>query len=46
MRWLASALLLALLAAVVALIVQINAGNVALFVHPYRIDVSLRLVSS
>lgn len=43
MRWLTSALLLALLAAVVALILQINAGNVAFLVHPYRIDVSLNL---
>jgi len=43
MRWLSSALLLALLAAVVALILQINAGNVAFLVHPYRIDVSLNL---
>ncbi|MGE5162293.1 MAG: heme biosynthesis HemY N-terminal domain-containing protein [Betaproteobacteria bacterium] len=43
MRWLTSALLLAVLAAVVALILQINAGNVAFLVHPYRIDVSLNL---
>jgi len=43
MRWLMSALLLAVLAAVVALILQINAGNVAFLVHPYRIDVSLNL---
>lgn len=43
MRWLSSALLLALLAAVVALVLQINAGNVAFLVHPYRIDVSLNL---
>jgi HemY protein len=43
MRWLTSALLLALLAAVVALILQINAGNVAFLVFPYRIDVSLNL---
>jgi HemY protein len=43
MRWLASALLLALLAATVALIVQINAGNVAFYVAPYRVDVSLNL---
>jgi HemY protein len=43
MRWLMSALLLALAAAVVALILQINAGNVAFLVHPYRIDVSLNL---
>ncbi len=44
MRWLTSALLLALLAAVVALIVQIDAGNVAFLIHPYRIDVSLNLL--
>ena len=43
MRWLTSALLLAVLAAVVALILQINAGNVAFLVHPYRVDVSLNL---
>ncbi len=43
MRWLMSALLLAVLAAVVALILQINAGNVAFLVHPYRVDVSLNL---
>ncbi len=43
MRWLSSALLLALLAAVVALILQINAGNVAFLLHPYRVDVSLNL---
>jgi HemY protein len=43
MRWLSSALLLALVAAVAALILQINAGNVAFLVHPYRIDVSLNL---
>lgn len=43
MRWLTSALLLAVLAAVVALILQINAGNVAFMVHPYRVDVSLNL---
>ena len=43
MRWLASALLLALLAAVIALILQINAGNVAFLVHPFRVDVSLNL---
>jgi HemY protein len=43
MRWLSSALLLALLAAVIALILQINAGNVAFLVHPYRVDVSLNL---
>jgi len=43
MRWLTWALLLSLLAATVALILQVNAGNVALFVPPYRIDVSLNL---
>jgi HemY protein len=43
MRWLSTALLLAVLAAVVALILQINAGNVAFLVHPYRVDVSLNL---
>jgi HemY protein len=43
MRWLTSALLLAVLAAVVALILHINAGNVAFLVHPYRVDVSLNL---
>ncbi|MGZ8254333.1 MAG: heme biosynthesis HemY N-terminal domain-containing protein [Burkholderiaceae bacterium] len=43
MRWLSSALLLALLAAVIALILQINAGNVAFLVYPYRVDVSLNL---
>jgi HemY protein len=43
MRWLASALLIALAAAVVALILQINAGNVAFLVPPYRVDVSLNL---
>ncbi len=43
MRWLASALLLALLAAAIALILQIDAGNVAFLVPPYRIDVSLNL---
>ena len=43
MRWLSSALLLAVLAAVIALILQINAGNVAFLVHPYRVDVSLNL---
>jgi HemY protein len=44
MRWLTSALLIAVLAAVVALILQINAGNVAFLVHPYRVDVSLNLL--
>lgn len=43
MRWLTWALLLSLLAATVALILQVNAGNVALFVPPYRIDISLNL---
>jgi HemY protein len=42
-RWLSSALLLALLAAITALFLKINAGNVALFVPPYRIDVSVNL---
>jgi HemY protein len=43
MRWLASALVLALLAAAIALIVQIDAGNLAFLLPPYRIDVSLNL---
>lgn len=43
MRWLSSALLLALLAALTALFLKTNLGNVALFVPPYRIDVSLNL---
>jgi HemY protein len=43
MRWLTWALLLALLAAAVALVLQINAGNVAFFVPPYRLDVSFNL---
>ena len=43
MRWLSSALLLALLAAFTALFLRINVGNVALFVPPYRIDVSVNL---
>ena len=43
MLWLASALILALLAAAVALILQIDAGNVAFLLPPYRIDVSLNL---
>jgi HemY protein len=42
-RWLSSALLLALLAAFTALFLKINVGNVALFVPPYRIDVSVNL---
>jgi HemY protein len=43
MRWLSSAFLIALLAAVIALILQINAGNVVFMVAPYRVDVSLNL---
>lgn len=43
MRWLTSALVLALLAAFTALFLKLNLGNVALFVPPYRIDVSLNL---
>ena len=43
MRWLSSALLLALLAAFTALFLRTNLGNVALFVPPWRIDVSLNL---
>ena len=43
MRWLSSALLLALLAAVSALFLRANLGNIALFVPPYRIDLSLNL---
>ena len=43
MRWLSSALLLALLAAVTALFLKTNLGNVALFVPPYRVDVSINL---
>jgi HemY protein len=43
MRWLTWALVLALLAAAVAMLLQINAGNVAFFVSPYRLDVSLNL---
>jgi HemY protein len=43
MRWLGSVLLLALLAAVTALFLRANVGNVALLVPPYRIDVSLNL---
>jgi HemY protein len=42
-RSLTSALLLALLAAFTALFLKINVGNVALFVPPYRIDVSVNL---
>lgn len=44
MRWLSSALLLALLAALTALFLRANLGNVALLVPPYRIDVSLNLL--
>jgi len=44
MRWLTWALALALLAAAVALLLQINAGNVAFFIPPYRLDVSLNVV--
>ena len=44
MRWLSSALLLALLAALTALFLKTNVGNVALLVPPYRIDVSVNLV--
>lgn len=43
MRWLTWTLLLALLAATAALVLQVNAGNVAFLVPPYRIDVSLNL---
>lgn len=43
MRWLGSALLLALLAALTALFLRANLGNIALFVPPYRVDVSLNL---
>ncbi len=43
MRWLSSSLLLALLAALTALFLRTNLGNVALFVPPYRVDVSLNL---
>ena len=43
MRWLTWALVLSLLAAAVALVLQVNAGNVAFFVPPYRLDVSLNL---
>jgi HemY protein len=44
MRWLTTALLLALAAAAVALVLRIDAGNVAFLVHPYRIDLSLNLL--
>ncbi|HKO69222.1 MAG TPA: heme biosynthesis HemY N-terminal domain-containing protein [Burkholderiaceae bacterium] len=43
MRWLSSALLLALLAALTALFLKTNLGNVAFFVAPYRVDVSVNL---
>ena len=43
MRWLGSALLLALLAALTALFLKTNLGNVAVFVPPYRVDVSVNL---
>lgn len=43
MGWLSSALLVALLAALTALFLRTNLGNVALFLPPYRIDVSLNL---
>ena len=43
MRWLGSALVLALLAAVTALFLKTSLGNLALFVPPYRIDVSVNL---
>ncbi|MGH6624389.1 MAG: heme biosynthesis HemY N-terminal domain-containing protein [Burkholderiaceae bacterium] len=43
MRWLTWTLLLALLAATAALVLQVNAGNVAFLLPPYRIDVSLNL---
>ncbi len=43
MRWLSSALLLALLAAITALFLKTNLGNVALFVPPYRVDISVNL---
>jgi HemY protein len=43
MRWLTWALVLSLLAAAVAMVLQVNAGNVAFLVTPYRLDVSLNL---
>ena len=43
MHWLGSALLLALLAALTALFLKTNLGNVAVFVPPYRVDVSVNL---
>jgi len=42
-RWLTWTLLLALLAATAALVLQVNAGNVAFLLPPYRVDVSLNL---
>lgn len=44
MRWLTSALLLALMAAAVALLLQLDVGNVAILVPPYRLDVALSLM--
>lgn len=44
MRWLTSALLLALLAAAVALLLQLDVGNVAILVPPYRVDIALSLL--
>jgi len=44
MRWLTSALLLALLAAAVALLLQLDVGNVAILVPPYRLDIGLSLL--
>lgn len=44
MRWLTWALVLSLLAATLAMLLQMNAGNVAFLVPPYRLDVSLNLV--
>ena len=43
MRWLTWALVLSLLAAAVAMVLQVNAGNVAFLAPPYRLDVSLNL---
>jgi HemY protein len=44
MRWLTTALLLALIAAAAALVLRVEAGNVAFLVHPYRIDLSVNLL--
>jgi HemY protein len=44
MRWLTTALALALIAAAVALVLRVEAGNVAFLVHPYRVDLSLNLL--